>query len=279
MSALPRARFAYLACESMRTPGLVTPSSFAMSCESPWFEWPASTDSVKEACVGSAVVVTAMGVPAGASDARSGGRMGSCSGVLPLVATRMRPRSDVSGCARSCGRLGQPRTPRIGSPSSSSARQTAYCSPRRKPLVPSMGSRHHRRPAGPPSSAPRSMAAQICSAVREGWESTPAGSEARPSLVSVTTRCSSVRASSESSRRADESSSPTMASSGKTSDTMWLIMACEAKSATVTGLLSPLMSLPVQRDPWTDWHTAAAAATARMAVVRSSSSGQAAPDS
>lgn len=57
----------------------------------------------------------------------------------PLTATKSTPFSP-SGLVMSTGRLGHPMTPTTTSPSTKSPRQTAYCPPRRNPLVPSMGS-------------------------------------------------------------------------------------------------------------------------------------------
>ncbi|KAM6492354.1 hypothetical protein JOM56_012078 [Amanita muscaria] len=53
----------------------------------------------------------------------------------------MHPR--FSGFARVRGKLGHPMTPTLTCASTMRARQTAYCSPRKKPLVPSMGSIVH----------------------------------------------------------------------------------------------------------------------------------------
>lgn len=49
MSPSPRAIEQYLACESIRTLGFVMPRRVAMRAFVPWSEWPASTDSQKEA--------------------------------------------------------------------------------------------------------------------------------------------------------------------------------------------------------------------------------------
>ena len=48
------------------------------------------------------------------------------------------------------GRFGQPRAPTTTRPRSTSASAMAYCWPRRKPLVPSTGSRTQWRPSDPP---------------------------------------------------------------------------------------------------------------------------------
>ena len=55
-------------------------------------------------------------------------------------------------------KFGQARTPSWTIPSTIKARQTAYCSLRRKPRVPSIGSIVHDRPVGPPVCEPRSRA-------------------------------------------------------------------------------------------------------------------------
>lgn len=46
---MPRAIEQYFACESIRTPGFVIPRRDAILALVPWSEWPASTDSQKDA--------------------------------------------------------------------------------------------------------------------------------------------------------------------------------------------------------------------------------------
>ena len=83
----------------------------------------------------------------------------------PRPAPLESPMSADRGAALSMGRLGQPSTPTLTSPSEIKARQTAYWPPRRKPIVPSMGSRAHILPWAPPALLPASMAWCICSSL------------------------------------------------------------------------------------------------------------------
>jgi hypothetical protein len=66
----------------------------------------------------------------------------TCSAPCPLTATNKQPRSPFAS-APAMGRFGHPITPTWTTLSTMSARQTAYCSPRKKPLVPSIGSSVH----------------------------------------------------------------------------------------------------------------------------------------
>ena len=95
---------------------------------------------------------------------------------LALAAKRT-PRSGSSrevpteadrGAVSEMGRFGQPSTPTLTLPDVMSARQTAYWPPRRKPLVPSMGSRAQILPWGPPELLPASMAWSICASLEIG---------------------------------------------------------------------------------------------------------------
>ena len=66
----------------------------------------------------------------------------TCSAPWPLTAMKRHPFGP-SGFEASRGRLGQPIIPTCTFASTRRARHTAYCSPLRKPFVPSIGSRVH----------------------------------------------------------------------------------------------------------------------------------------
>lgn len=59
------------------------------------------------------------------------------------------------------GKFGHPITPNSTCPPTISARQIAYCSPRRNPLVPSMGSNVQNRLLSNPVAFPRSIKFKI----------------------------------------------------------------------------------------------------------------------
>lgn len=169
-SPFPRAIEQYLACESIRTPGFVMSRRAAIRAFVPWSEWPASTDSQNEACASESVVSAFIAIGVSVVDVKGrcgrgkedvsaeGGRdkwrvwngwaaeTSSWGGggrtekaPWPLTAMKRTPRSDLSSL-KSTGRLGHPVTPTTTSPSTRRPRQTAYCPPRRNPLVPSIGS-------------------------------------------------------------------------------------------------------------------------------------------
>ena len=124
------------------------------------------------------------------------------------------------------GRFGQAIAASTTWPSSISARATAYCSLRRKPLVPSTGSSVHQRRPGPPTSSQRSSARRSSSSV-------------------VSDRCSRTRArtapaSSAEAASGPKSSSPMRPSPGSASATAMLTSAWAPRSATVTGVASAL---------------------------------------
>lgn len=158
----------------------------------------------------------------------------TCSAPWPLTATNRHPRSPTGSCS-DAGRFGQPITLTLTSLSSMSARQTVYCSPRRKPLVPSIGSRvhiptvcsvtqsthaadimMHLRPLGPPGWLPRSMAMRSESVDRRGAEGPIPHAGSSPTLRGTRSasftrevrRSRSAFVADESPRRSAESSSP-----------------------------------------------------------------------
>jgi len=88
----------------------------------------------------------------------------NCCDPCPRTATNKHPRAPF-GFEGSTGKFGHPITPSSTRASTRSARQTAYCSPRKNPFVPSIGSRVHIRPLRPPPKFPRSMASNSSSSV------------------------------------------------------------------------------------------------------------------
>ena len=123
------------------------------------------------------------------------------------------PMSAVMGAESSIGRLGQLKTPTLTSPSTMRARQTAYWPPRRKPLVPSMGSRAHIRPLSPPALLPASMAVSMAS--MSGIAPPNSFSDAGSLTLFSFTRVKICSARPVFERRELASSSPTISSCGK----------------------------------------------------------------
>ena len=74
MSPSPRAIEQYLACESMRTLGLVIWRMDAMRAFVPWSEWPASTDSQNEAAERSEMAAIEIGESVGDVSERCEGK-------------------------------------------------------------------------------------------------------------------------------------------------------------------------------------------------------------
>ncbi|EZF20516.1 hypothetical protein H112_05195 [Trichophyton rubrum D6] len=170
MSPAPRAMEQYLAWESRRMLWLVMPRSLATSALSPWAEWPDSTLSQKQASAMLGTGLMEMGL--------LGRRAPSPSLRLvepaPLIVPKSTPVSMPSEpdwptvgvrAASETGKLGHPIAPTLRSPSTIRPRQTAYCSPRRKPFVPSMGSRAHVLPLGPPALFPLSRVSRKTSSL------------------------------------------------------------------------------------------------------------------
>ena len=176
---------------------------------------------------------------------------------------------DVRGAVSETGRLGQARTPRVTVPFSMSARQTAYCSPRRKPFVPSMGSRAQMRPCGPPALLPLSMAWSIASSLGIGPPRSL--SEVASSNLVVRTRSQIWRERGLFSRKGLASSSPTMSSLGKLLLMAWMISAWAPKSPMVTGDLSSLERVPLDFSWKTRWVRRVARWTASWAMYNSCS--------
>lgn len=145
------------------------PSFSAMSCWSVCEEWPASTLSQNVACVMSVTGFMDIGwlsAKAPAVRARLMApwpRTADIKTPFPSASVWFSPASEARGAESSMGRLGQPRMPTLTSPSTIKARQTAYCPPRRKPLVPSIGSKAQILPDLPPELLPLSMASNISS--------------------------------------------------------------------------------------------------------------------
>ena len=153
---------------------------------------------------------------------------GSCQApVAPLgdeqAARRDRPRPG----SPAMGRFGQPMTASTTSPSSMSARATAYCSLRRKPFVPSTGSSVHQRRPGRPDRRSRRGAS-------------------RQRSVPASGRCSGTRARTPSAaahrthRSGPASSSPMSPSPGRRLGQGQAHEGLAPRSATVTG----------ERRPW-----------------------------
>lgn len=134
-------------------------------------EWAASTLSQKVAWVMSETGFMLMGWAGWDREPVPSGRL-----VAPelAAAAKRTPRGKEEsveaerGAVSEIGRFGQPSTPTLTTPETMRARQTAYWPPRRKPLVPSMGSRAQIRPWGPPALLPASMASSICDSVSMG---------------------------------------------------------------------------------------------------------------
>lgn len=82
------------------------------------------------------------GIEIGVGVDEKGSSSGSWWAPWPRTATKMHPRGP-DGSDADTGRLGQPMTPSSTRALMMSARQTAYCSPRKNPLVPSIGSSVH----------------------------------------------------------------------------------------------------------------------------------------
>lgn len=80
----------------------------------------------------------------------------ACAAPCPRTAKTMTPRP-ADGLEGEIGRLGHPNTPNWTTESTISARQIAYCSPRKKPLVPSIGSMTHMPASQVPNSYVREL--------------------------------------------------------------------------------------------------------------------------
>lgn len=110
-------------------------------------ECAASTDSKKRASAPDATPLTRMGVAVWISssteEAPGVGARGMTKAPAPRTAKKRQPSPSLAPLSR-CpwwGRLGQASTPSEGSPCRARPRATQKCSPRMKPLVPSIGSR------------------------------------------------------------------------------------------------------------------------------------------
>ena len=146
------------------------------------------------------------------------------------------------------GMLGQPRTPPTISPSSMSASAMAYCLLLMNPLVPSMGSRIQYFPVRVGSVfPPMSMASATSSLNMSRTTLSPFFSSVdmrRTLLTSDVTRSSSGAFSSP--RRSSALSSATISMSGCDFSKTEVTSACAAKSATVTGESSLLLTFSAE---------------------------------
>ncbi len=177
------------------------------------------------------------------------------------------PMSADRGAELEMGRFGQPRTPTLTAPSEIKARQTAYWPPRRKPRVPSMGSKAHILPWAPPALLPASMARCICSSLGIGPPSSV--SEAWSSKLVFFTRSQIWLERFLFSRREEASSSPTISSEGKLLLMAWMISAWAPKSPIVTGDLSSFERVPLAFSWKTRWVSRVARCTASWAMCNS----------
>ena len=140
----PLASEQYFAWLSIRVGALVTPSTCPTRSLKLSFACAFSTLSRKFSVpsVNVGIVNLALARAPESAHAANGFSSGSWNAPCPRTATKMHPRAP-DGSAAETGRFGQPMTPSWTRASTRRARQTAYCSPRRKPFVPSMGSRVH----------------------------------------------------------------------------------------------------------------------------------------
>ena len=202
-------------------------------------------------------------------------RAGSAKAPSPFTAVKITPGELLAGtfvCSRSCRlartlRLGHASAATTTSPPTIKASATAYCSPRRNPLVPSIGSRVQNRSwycVAPPWSIQSqiSVCRQVGSLAGDALSRTARTCRITRSRIGTVFRQASARRHlpprsrhhRETTRRVHRQISA------------WL-----PKSATVTGLLSFLARTSDEISAATARHSRAASRTARIATASSRS--------
>ena len=211
----------------------------------------------------------------------SGWVIGAVQAPLFLKAKKMTPGgsegiSVLPGGIGSLGMFGHPSTPPTISPSSMSASAMAYCLLFMNPFVPSMGSRIQYLPDRDGSVLPpRSMASATSSLNMSRTMLPSSGFSFSESALRITLFTRDVTRSSSgafaSPRRSSALSSATIWMSGWDSRSTLVTMHCAAKSATVTGESSLLLTFsPLVSVRWVSTQTMDARRTASHAARISS---------
>mmetsp|Transcript_2783 Transcript_2783/g.10306 ORF Transcript_2783/g.10306 Transcript_2783/m.10306 type:complete len:282 (-) Transcript_2783:262-1107(-) len=263
--ALPEAITPYFTCESSLRESLLIPEFSATFLAKAWSECLVSTDSMYTASLGSTSSTEILcpkmspGAPDSASDPELPASISIPTLYAPLrfSATKRYPLpsscweeeedsdDDVAAAvlasrsSASSERLGHPRTPRTGSPSSRSASAMAYWRFPTNPLVPSMGSRTQCLLSLPPSLLPSSIASRTSASVSSFSPDPLSVLFTKSTTLFLRSAPSSLRKKSESSSATRENPSfrvtaPELGKFWSAQDTM----AWAPRSATVTGLSS-----------------------------------------